>query len=64
MRVTFRCLPELDGILPKPIAARRGLPDWLKAMPASARAEEFEAEVTTVKRCPPFVDAMSAGFLM
>ncbi len=64
MQVTFRCLPELEAILPKPMPARRGLPDWLKAMPARARAEEFEAEVTTVKRCPPFVDAMSAGFLM
>ena len=64
MRVTFRCLPELEGILPKPVPARRGLPEWLRRMPMSARAEEFEAEVKTVKRCPPFLDAMSAGFLV
>ncbi len=64
MRVTFRCLPELEDILPKPIPARRGLPEWLRNMPAKARVEEFEAEVQTVKRCPPFLDAMSAGFLM
>ncbi len=64
MRVTFRCLPELEDILPKPVPARRGLPAWLRDMPASARVEEFEGEVQTVKRCLPFLDAMSAGFLM
>ncbi|MFQ5772929.1 MAG: hypothetical protein ACE5GS_00275 [Kiloniellaceae bacterium] len=64
MQVTFRCLPELEPILPKPIPARRGLPEWLKRMPMSAPAGEFEGTVKTVKRCSPFVDAMSAGFLM
>lgn len=64
MQVTFRCLPELEPLLPRPIPARRGLPDWLKRMPMSAPAGEFDGTVKTVKRCPPFVDAMSAGFLM
>lgn len=64
MNITFRCLPELEGILPKPSRAKRGLPDWLKRMPMDAPAAEFDGEVKTVKRCPPFVDAMSAGFLV
>ncbi len=64
MQVTFRCLPELESILPKPIPARRGLPDWLKRMPKRAADGEFDETVKTVKQCAPFLDAMSAGFLM
>ena len=50
MKIVFRCLPELEGILPPPLPAKRGLPDWLKRMPMSARAEDFETEVKTVKQ--------------
>jgi len=64
MQIVFRCLPELAAILPKPVPAKRGLPDWLRRMPMSAREAAFDAEVPTVKRCPPFLDAMSHGFLM
>ena len=64
MKIVFRCLPELEGILPAPVPAKRGLPDWLKRMPMTARAEDFETDVKTVKQCPPFVDAMGFGFLM
>ena len=64
MKIVFRCLPQLEAILPAPVPAKRGLPDWLKRMPMTARAEDFDTEVKTVKQCPPFVDAMSFGFLM
>lgn len=64
VKIKFRCPPELASILPRPVAANRGHPDWLKTMPASAVAQEFGIEMDTVKRCPPFVDAMGCGFLM
>jgi hypothetical protein len=64
MTLTFRCLPELEGILPPPTPALLGLPDWLKTMPARTFSVLGQAECDTVKRCPPFVDAMSFGFLM
>lgn len=64
MKIKFRCPPELAEILPRPIAANRGHPEWLKIMPASVVAHEFGVELDTVKRCPPFVDAMGCGFLM
>ncbi len=64
MHVTFRCPPELEPILPRPIAAKRGLPDWLKTMPMTVTSEDAGGEIRTVKQCPPFVDAMSCGFLM
>lgn len=64
MQVTFRCLPVLEPILPRPLPAGRGLPGWLKAMALSAPADAFPGTVRTVKRCPPFLDAMASGFLM
>lgn len=64
MRITFRCPPELEGLLPRPLPARRGLPDWLKRMAMTAEDADLGFAVRTVKQCPPFVDAMAAGFLM
>lgn len=65
MRLTFRCLPGFEEILPKPVPARTGLPDWLKAMPSMAPSETLGGvEVRTLKHCPPLIDALSAGILM
>jgi hypothetical protein len=64
MRVTFRCDPALIDVLPRPIPARRALPDWLRAMPTTAQSESHGQPVRTVKQCPPFVDAMSHGFVI
>jgi hypothetical protein len=62
--LTFRCPKELEGLLPPPTPAAQGLPDWLKAMPATAFNAVVGGEDDTVKRCPPFVDAMTTGFLI
>lgn len=64
MEIAFRCPPELEDLLPRPIPARAGLPDWLKDMPQSAEDADLGFAVRTVKLCPPFVDAMSSGFLI
>lgn len=64
MKITFRCPPELKDRLPKPYPAKRGLPDWLRTMPMSAPSPELGQEITTVKHCPPFLDAMSHGFII
>jgi hypothetical protein len=60
----FRCPAELQGKLPPPIAATLGLPGWLKAMPTQAFNVVNQRDDDTVKRCPPFVDAMTCGFLI
>jgi hypothetical protein len=62
--LTFRCPAELHGRLPPPVPAVQGLPDWLRAMPAQAFSAMAAADDDTVKRCPPFVDAMTSGFLI
>jgi hypothetical protein len=64
MRIVFRCDPALYNRLPRPVAARGALPDWLRNMPASAFSELHGQEIRTVKQCPPFVDAMAHGFIM
>ncbi len=39
MRMTFRCDPALSDHLPRPVPARTALPDWLRAMPATAHSD-------------------------
>lgn len=64
MQITFRCDPALIDVLPHPVLARQALPDWLRTMPATARSNAHEQPIRTVKQCPPFVDAMSYGFML
>jgi hypothetical protein len=62
--VTFRCPPGLEEIIPQPIPAVLGLPDWFKALPSKAFNATMGEETQTVKKCPPFIDAMTFGFLI
>jgi hypothetical protein len=62
--IIFRCPPELEGILPRPIPAVRGLPDWFKALPQQASGQAAGDRLFTIKKCPPVIDAMTYGFLM
>jgi hypothetical protein len=64
LTLTFRCAPELASILPPPFPAVQGLPEWFKAMPQKAYNPLAREESQTAKRCPPFIDAMTYGFLM
>lgn len=64
MTLTFRCPPELAAVLPRPVPAVLGLPDWFKALPQRAFNPTMGADTPTVKRCPPFIDAMTYGFLI
>ncbi|HEY0440587.1 MAG TPA: hypothetical protein VGD36_10980 [Xanthobacteraceae bacterium] len=64
MTITFRCPPELADTLPRPIPAVEGLPEWFKAMPQRAFSELLNSEQLTVKKCPPFIDAMTCGYLI
>ncbi|MGY3448216.1 hypothetical protein [Bradyrhizobium sp. USDA 4353] len=64
LTLKFRCPRELEGLIPQPVPAPMGIPDWVKTMPATAFSQLNQAEEQTVKRCPPFIDAMTAGFLI
>jgi hypothetical protein len=64
MRLKFRCPPEYEKFLPRPFPAVLGLPDWYKAMPQQSFNPVARKEDFTVKKCPPFIDAMTYGFLI
>src|SRR3954469_3064339 len=64
MTLTFRCPAELDGRRPPPFPAAQGLPVWFKTMPPQAFNAVHSSMGDTVKRCPPFIDAMTSGFLI
>jgi hypothetical protein len=64
MMLTFRCPPQLETVLPRPVPAVLGLPDWFKTLPHKAFNPSVGAPTHTVKKCPPFIDAMTYGFLI
>ena len=64
MRIVFRCDPVIERELMRPVAGRAALPDWLRTMPRTAFSDLHGQEVRAVKQCPPFVDAMSHGFII
>ncbi len=64
MTLTFRCPPGMEAIIPQPIPAVLGLPDWFKALPPKVFNATMGEETQTVKKCPPFIDAMTFGFLI
>jgi hypothetical protein len=56
-------LGEGSRVFPRPFPARQGAPDWLKDIPPE-RATAEGRTVGTVKKCPPFVDALTAGYFI
>jgi len=64
MKITFRCDPTLIDLLPRPVPARSALPEWLRTMAPRVPSAVHGRVIRTVKQCPPFVDAMSHGFML
>ncbi len=64
LALTFRCPTELESLIPRPIPAVLGLPDWYKALPQKAFNTTLGDDTQTMKKCPPFIDAMTYGFLI
>lgn len=65
MKITARCHPALEPLLPRPVLAADALPDWFRAMPASVPSPALGGEtVRTLKHCPPLIDALSLGLLV
>ena len=63
--IEFHTSPELINRIPHPFPANRGVPDWLKNMPADASTGlPAEPVVPTVKRCPPFLEAITCGYIL
>ena len=64
-RVEFLCKPEDLGVVAEPVPAREVQPAWLKKLRGRDRAELSAANnALTVKRCVPFLDALSIGWIL
>lgn len=63
--IRFTCDPKDEGIIAPPVAAKTVLPDWFRKLPP---IDTNHVSVTdnglTVKRCMPFLDAMTTGWII
>jgi hypothetical protein len=63
-KIEFLCDErKAKDVVPEPYPARKLMPDWYKKM-NNYVAEESGMEMPTLKRCPPFLDAMSTGWII
>jgi hypothetical protein len=63
--IHFLCRPEDKGIIAEPVPAKSVLPAWFRQLPGIDKSQVTATNNgLTVKRCLPFVDAMSAGWIV
>jgi hypothetical protein len=61
LRVSFCCDSGLLGVIPNPVPAIRAAPDYFRSV--KPQYDEHPSS-STIKRCVPFLDALSAGFII
>jgi len=61
--IEFLCHKEDLGVIAEPYPARKLLPDWYKELPPKINKEN-KLENSTIKRCAPFLDAMTVGWII
>lgn len=63
--ITFTCEPADEGVIAPPVPARATVPDWFRRLPGTDPARLSATDnALTVKRCMPFLDAMTAGWII
>ncbi|MEP3280294.1 MAG: DUF6065 family protein [Stappiaceae bacterium] len=63
--IRFLCRPEDQGVIPPPFRAKNYLPDWFRKLPAVDSDQVSTTDTgLTVKRCMPFLDAMTTGWII
>jgi len=63
--VEFLCRPEDKGVIAEPAPARTVQPTWFRRLPGLDRTElSATNNGLTVKRCVPFLDALSVGWIL
>jgi hypothetical protein len=60
--IEFFCVEEDWDVIAKPVPATKHLPTWFKSLPPKLGENAFGD--STIKRCMPFLDAMTAGWLI
>lgn len=59
--IEFLCDEEDFGVIPEPYSAKKLMPDWYKSLPMKTGNG---LNASTVKRCNPFLDSMSIGWII
>lgn len=63
--IRFTCRPEDEGVIAPPVPSKAYLPDWFRKLPAIDPEVESRTNTgLTVKRCMPFLDAMTTGWVL
>jgi hypothetical protein len=63
--IRFLCDPKDEGVIAPPVPARSYLPDWFRKLPAVTPDMVSTTDTgLTVKRCMPFLDAMTTGWII
>ena len=61
--ISFICPKNLKGVIPEPVPAKKAIPQWLAKM-ESFLPSDTAMKGETVKKCMPFLDAMTAGYII
>lgn len=63
--IRFTCAPADHGVIAPPVPAKAYLPDWFRRLPAVDDSKlALNDSGLTVKRCLPFLDAMTTGWII
>lgn len=63
--IQFLCEPRDHGVIAAPVPAKAYLPDWFRKLPAVDDSKLSQTDTgLTVKRCMPFLDAMTTGWII
>lgn len=63
--IRFLCAPDDQGVVAAPIPAKNYTPDWFRKLPAvDEKAVAVDNTGLTIKRCMPFLDAMTTGWII
>jgi Family of unknown function (DUF6065) len=63
--IRFLCDPKDEGVIAPPMPARSYLSDWFRKLPAITPEQVSPTDTgLTVKRCMPFLDAMTTGWIL
>jgi hypothetical protein len=64
-KLEFVCQPEDHGVIAEPQPAKSVLPDWFRKLPPVDKNHLSKSNNgLTIKRCMPFIDAMTTGWIL
>jgi hypothetical protein len=61
--IEFSLIHGTEEMFPRPFPAGKEIPEWFKAMPTETEASP-EQHLRTVKNCPPFLEALTCGYII